>query len=123
MDIAEILVHESSHQYFYLLERLGPVDDGADARRYWSPATGSERPLRRILIAYHAFSNVWLFYQACRASNVGSDYLATNEPKIRRMITELDAPLRDNPALTALGRALHEPLAERIEAIGLNGHG
>ncbi len=40
-EVAEILIHEASHQYFYLLEKLGPLDDGSDPQGYWSP------PIRR----------------------------------------------------------------------------
>src|SRR5437660_1381825 len=42
MSLAETLVHEASHQYFYLLSRLEPVDDGTDKNLYYSPFAGTE---------------------------------------------------------------------------------
>ena len=118
MDIAEILVHESAHQYFYMLERVGPVDDGTDRSLYWSPPIRKERPLRRILIAYHALANVRLFYEAVRAARVDDGgYVDLNEQTIVDSLAELDAPLRGNPALTRFGRALYEPLATRVAAL------
>ena len=70
MDIAEVLVHECAHQYFYLLAYVGPYDDGSDERLYWSPPLRRNRPLSRILMAYHALANVRLFYAAVRASGM-----------------------------------------------------
>src|SRR6185312_15271355 len=63
--LAEMLVHEATHQYYYLVTRLGPVDDGTDSTLYYSPVKNCYRPLAYILIAYHAFANVLLFSQRC----------------------------------------------------------
>jgi HEXXH motif-containing protein len=120
MDIAEILIHECAHQYFYLLERLGPLDDGSDSRLYWSPPIRRERPLSRILMAYHALANVRLFYEGFRVMGYESEaqdgpaYVARNLSGLDAAIAELDVPLRASAAFTCLGRALHEPLQKRI---------
>jgi hypothetical protein len=118
MEIAEILVHECAHQYFYMLERVGPVDDGSDSRRYWSPPIRLERPLSRILMAYHALANVRLFYESLRGAEIDDGgYVKRNEPEILDAVSQLDEPLQDNRALTPLGRALYEPLADRLAAL------
>jgi HEXXH motif-containing protein len=118
MDIAESLIHESAHQYFYLIERLGPVDDGSDQQRYWSPPIRRERPLSRILMAYHALANIRLFYAACERSNVEDEgYIASNLPSIDDALASLAEPLGGNPALTPLGRALYEPAQARLDAL------
>src|SRR5207244_2765695 len=52
--LAEMLVHELSHQHYYVASSLGPVDDGSDDNLYYSPVKGSPRPLANILLAYHA---------------------------------------------------------------------
>jgi HEXXH motif-containing protein len=76
------------------------------------------RPLTRILTAYHALANVRLFYQACREAGVDDGgYLAVNEAVMDDAVAQLDTPLRRNPALTPLGRAMYAPLAERIAAL------
>jgi hypothetical protein len=35
------------------------------------------------------------------------------------VVSALDRPLRGNSALTPLGRALYEPLARSLEAVGI----
>lgn len=115
VDIAEILVHEAAHQYFYLLQRVGDIDDGSDRTLYWSPPIRMKRPLSRILMAFHALTNVLQVYRAVRAAG-GADapYVEANEPILLEAIRALDAPLRGNPALTNFGRGLYEPLAKLL---------
>jgi HEXXH motif-containing protein len=116
-EVAEILIHEASHQYFYLLEKLGPLDDGSDPQGYWSPPIRRHRPLSRILMAYHAFANVRLFYERCRSRGEISSYLALHERNMLIDVEKLDEPLRCNSALTSLGKAIYEPLACRLAEI------
>ena len=113
--LAELLVHEASHQYFNLLCLLAPFDDGGDKTLYYSTAVRRERPLDRIGVAYHAFANVLIFYRACLAGGIDDDgwcerHLERWAPDLR----VLEEPLRGNPALTAVGAALCEPLIERL---------
>lgn len=113
--IAELLVHECSHQYYYMLERLGPIDDGTDTELYWSPPIRKARPLSRVLMAYHALANTLLFFN--RIKQTGYDdrgYVDANEAFLREDIQTLAKPLRGNPALTEFGRGLFQPLDERI---------
>lgn len=115
MPLAELLVHESAHQHFHLLTRMGPVDDGSDTNLYYSPVVRNTRRLNMILLAYHAFANILLLYRLCRASGVADGgYCDKYEPRVVEQLTELEEPLRDNPALTPLGRSLFLPLSERI---------
>jgi hypothetical protein len=119
IDIADILVHESSHQYFYLLQKVGPLDDGSDDTLYYSPATRTKRPLSRLLMALHAFVNVLDLYEAVRRHETPDlAYVVANEPTLLADIARLDEPLRDNPALTDLGRGLYQPLADRLSVLG-----
>lgn len=121
IDVAEIMVHESAHQYFYMLQQVGPLDDASDTTLYWSPPIRRHRPLSRILMAYHALANVMLLYDGVRrqpqADVEDSFYVRANLPDLRAAVQALDEPLRDNPALTALGRGLYQPLAERLETL------
>jgi len=118
IDIAEILVHEAAHQYFYMLQRVGPVDDSTDNQLYWSPPIRKNRPLSRILMAYHALANVQLLFEAVRSNETNDkwdiEYVRVNEPDLQAAIRALDQPLRGNPALTKLGRGLYDLLAERM---------
>jgi HEXXH motif-containing protein len=113
--IAELLVHEASHQYFHLLTLLDPFDDGSDGTMYYSPAVRKERSLARIGVAYHAFANILLMYDACLESNIDDDgYCRRGRVKLAPEVDQLEAPLRGNGAMTAVGRALCEPLIERL---------
>lgn len=113
--VAELLVHEASHQYFNLLCRLDPFDDGTDSTLYYSPAVRRERPLSRIGVAYHAFANILLFYRLCLESGIADGgYCAHHYAKLVPDVEQLEQPLRGNPALTAAGRALCQPLIERL---------
>ncbi len=116
LEIAEILVHECAHQYFYMLERLGPFDDGSDDALYWSPVAGVKRPLARVLMAYHAMANVLRLYRRVEAAGLDDGYVAANMANLLEIVRQLAEPLRDNPALTPLGRGLFEPLARQTDA-------
>ena len=55
------LVHEASHQYYHLLRFLFPLENGNDRNVYYSPTKRMARPIDRILLAYHASANMFLF--------------------------------------------------------------
>jgi HEXXH motif-containing protein len=113
---AEILIHEATHQYFHLTTRLGPVDDGSDTTEYYSPIKRRGRTIRYILVAYHAFGNVLLFYRTCRMRGYLDEdgYCSESERELAPQLKQLEAALRGTTGLTPLGRALWEPLADRI---------
>jgi HEXXH motif-containing protein len=98
-----------------LLNRLGEFDDGSDPALYYSPIRHTGRPIRWILIAYHAFANVLLFYRCCAANGLDKDpYCRLNEKVLVPQLEQLEGALRKSRALTPLGRALWEPLAAKI---------
>ena len=113
--LCELLVHEATHQYFHILTKLGPVDDGSDTALYYSPARQQERPLDFILLAYHAVGNMLLFHrQGLRANRASAAYRDQRIALFEDWAARLVAPLRGNGALTAVGHALWTPLDERI---------
>src|SRR5262249_9151892 len=115
MSLTEVLVHEASHQYFYLLSRLGQVDDGTDKNSYFSPFAVAERSLDRILLAYHACGNILLLCGFCQESSApDAGYSAQRHRVLISHFTQLAAPLRNNAALTGVGLSLYEPLAARL---------
>src|SRR2546423_2830041 len=71
--LMESLVHEASHQYYHLclLETL--FGNGRDERLYLNPYIAKERPIERILIAFHAFSNIVLFYRSYLGRQAGTE--------------------------------------------------
>jgi hypothetical protein len=115
VSIAEALVHESTHQYLHLATRVASVDDGSDVTLYYSPVKRTGRPIRAILVAYHAFANVVLFYRLCRTGGIDDDgYCARNEEETRAQLAVLEQALRTTRALTDVGEALWRPLARRL---------
>ena len=115
MALAEMLVHEATHQYMYILCRLGDIDDGSDPKLYYSPVRRMERPLWAIVLAYHAFANVLLLYRLCRQSGIEDDgYCSRHEALLVPQLRELERVLTQTNALTEIGRGLVEPLSERI---------
>jgi HEXXH motif-containing protein len=112
--LAENLVHESSHQYFHLLERVEDTVDGSDGALYYSPPTRRERPLSAILVAYHAFANVALFLRTCSALVDGAEYVGPRVEEVLGWLDRLEEPIRTGGTLTDAGCALVDPLADRL---------
>jgi hypothetical protein len=113
--LAEQLVHEATHQHFYILRRLGPLEDGTDETLYFSPFRNTGRPIFYILFAYHAFSNVLLFYRLARANGLpGDEPGASSEQKLEEDLQTVEKALGTTKALTALGHALWEPLHDLL---------
>lgn len=111
--LAEQLVHEATHQYLYILKRLGPMDDGTDETLYFSPFRNMGRPILYILFAYHAFANVLLFYRMARANGLSDDEPGmSDQQKLEENLQTVDKALQTTRALTPLGRALWEPLRD-----------
>lgn len=116
--LAEMLVHEATHHYLYMLKRLGPIDDGSDETLYFSPFRNMGRPILYIVFAYHAFGNLLLFFRMLRERGLPADEPGSNIDeqiqKLEPQLKTLEAALQTTTALTPLGRALWEPLYERI---------
>lgn len=113
---SEVLVHECSHQYLNWLSRLGPLVDGTDTRLYYSPVKEQPRALINILIAYHAFANVLLFYRSCRKTDLADvGYCTRNEEKLIPKLVELEVYLRSSTGFTPLGDSLWRPVSAHID--------
>ena len=113
LSIAEMLIHEASHQYFELLNKLGPTVDPNHTELYYSPVKQCDRPLHKILLAYHAFANVMLFYRGVAECGLADSSSAKFENVLNDELRQLQQPLLDNDALLPIGRALVEPLIAR----------
>ena len=113
LSVAEMLIHEASHQYLELLNKLGPTVDPNHTELYYSPAKQCDRPLHKILLAYHAFANVMLFYRGVAERGLADSRSAKFQNLLNDELRQLEQPLRDNEAILPLGRAVVEPLIER----------
>lgn len=113
LSIAEMFVHEASHQYLELLRKLGPTVDPAHKRLYYSPVKQCDRPLHKILLAYHAFANVMLYYRELSGHGLADDYFDNTREVLADELRQLELPLVGADAITPIGRALVNPLIER----------
>lgn len=115
LPVAELLVHEATHQHMNVAAKLMPLDDGSDTRTYWSPPVETHRPLSKIVAAFHAFGNVILFYRWCRERGLGNRAeCERQEALLGGWMADLAPPVRDNPALTPVGRGLCDPLLREL---------
>jgi HEXXH motif-containing protein len=112
--LAEMLLHEGSHQYMYVVRRLGPLDDGSDPKLYQSPMSGKLRPLGVVVLAYHALANIALFCRSCPARS------PLRPRQMAGAVAETLAAYEDilvrSRAVTSIGRALWQPLHDRLRA-------
>jgi hypothetical protein len=69
--VMEAIVHEAAHLHLFMAEAGGPLVDPAHQGRYRSPLRPEPRPLRGILLAYHAIAYICLFYREAIAAGLG----------------------------------------------------
>jgi hypothetical protein len=118
--LADVLVHEATHQYFYIARRLGRMDDGKDETLYFSPFRNTGRPIYNILITYHAFANVLLFYRAALAHGLSADDISAlaldkRAEELEQKLQPLEQALQSTTSLTPLGLAMWEPLRAQLQ--------
>jgi hypothetical protein len=115
--LAELLVSAATRQCLLLARRVGPFDDEADRSVDGSPPLGSERSLGQLVAAYHGIGNALLLHRALAEAG-GGDQSARRLAELLAALRAAQAQLGDNPALTPVGRALRDPLSERLAGIG-----
>ena len=96
------------------------MDDGKDDTLYFSPFRNTGRPIYNILITYHAFANVVLFYRTALAHGLSADEtsaLAVQErvKELEEKLQPLEQALQATTSLTPLGLALWEPLRGQLQ--------
>jgi HEXXH motif-containing protein len=117
---ADTLVHESSHQYFHLLSVVLPLVNGRDTRLYYSALAKRERPIDRVMLAYHAAGNMALAHAAVLdTSEPGSVAFAHAMKKAAEAARSLREPLERTDGLTEAGSALWRTLAKALDARSL----
>jgi HEXXH motif-containing protein len=115
LPVAELLVHEATHQYMNVLRKLQPLDDGTDSRTYWSPPVKSHRSISKIIAALHAFGNVELFYRLCAARGLPNQAECERQERImQEWLDVLIPPTIDNPSISSTGNALCQPLIKKL---------
>jgi len=116
--LAESIVHEAAHQYLFLVTRFGHLA-AVDGRLYYSPLAKRQRPLARVVFAFHAAANIAILYQLIAKRDAAS---APTPEAIERNIAdcrELAGHVTSNSALTGLGRVIVEPILNLLYARGI----
>jgi HEXXH motif-containing protein len=114
-EVAMRLVHGASHHYFWALARLADLHDGSDKRQYPSPGEERGRTIEMILFDFHALGNGTLFQRDLVACDAHHARAAADS--VERALVPLRAMHRhlgQTGALTPAGRALWQPVAERL---------
>jgi len=109
LKVAEMLIHECSHQYFALLTRLSALTDD-DGRLYYSPFVRRERPADRLLLAYHAFANVESFYRDCARAGVSVRRCEDAIEQLRPDLDCVERTLVSDVRFTPEGRCVMDTL-------------
>jgi hypothetical protein len=114
LSLGEMLVHEATHNYFYLITRLGPPVIYTE-EMYYSPFVNSMRSLERILLGYHAFANVYLYYKECmRVFPDKHDVCIERMKMTLEDVKSVESHIRESDKLTDIGRGLAEPLIQEL---------
>jgi HEXXH motif-containing protein len=112
--IAANLGHECAHQHYFLLRGAGRIDDGSDLSGYDSAFVEGPRDLPSVVLTYHAFANEALVLRTCEASGIPDPYAGDRAERIRFNLEPLEEILAKSKALTPLGQALWQPVAEQL---------
>ena len=110
--MAEMLIHECSHQYFAILLRFTELTD-EDGRLYYSPFVKKDRPADRILLAYHAFTNVELFYKECIRLGISVPHCEKAIAQLRPDLDYVERALVSDIRFTPAGRCVIDSLLSR----------
>jgi hypothetical protein len=89
IQILEALVHESAHRHLYIEEATSPLINPDWQGRYRSPLRPDARPLRGILMAYHALAYICCLYRTL------ADNLASHREQVMRELPGLLDGMRD----------------------------
>ncbi|MET0646162.1 MAG: HEXXH motif-containing putative peptide modification protein [Pyrinomonadaceae bacterium] len=109
LKVAESLIHEASHQYYFLLSRLVPLTND-DGRRFYSPFVKRERPPDKLLLAYHAFANVEIFYAECLRLGIEPAQCERALAQLGGELGHVQRVLSDEIDMTPAGRSLFDAL-------------
>jgi HEXXH motif-containing protein len=117
--VAEMLVHEASHQQFFLAKTWGPLVNEQDKGGYYSPMVDSDRPIEKILLAYHVLVNLLAFYAALERHLSAADLPAASRRReaLRLKLKNVNATIFRSAGLSSFGSALAAKL--RIREVAL----
>lgn len=88
--LGEAIAHETSHQYFRIIEKLVKITDPNDTQVFQSPIVdNAERDLRLMFVAYHAVVNMAVFRKELLERRFGDESSNNLEFKKHIMLLKL----------------------------------
>lgn len=116
VEVAETLVHEASHQHFHALRQFGDLVDPSSDEMAFSPVKSCPRPIEMILLSYHAFANVQLYFRHLAAAGlVAADWYVSHCATLLEWRPILEGALRESRSVTPLGHLLWRTLSDRLD--------
>jgi hypothetical protein len=110
--VAETIIHEASHVLFHLIEDADPTVEEPDAKRFTVPWRTDQRPLRAVLMGYHAWVRIFGFL--AKVSEPTRQQPAQERMAIiKEALDQAEPILAQAQGYTAMGRAVCGLLAER----------
>lgn len=109
----EALVHEAAHLHLAAEDAASPLVAIGHDRLYWSPLREDPRPLRGVLLAYHALAHIGAYYGELAAAT-GSSSAVAEEALARELVGATESVLEDAAAagLTVAGRRFFQRTRE-----------
>lgn len=102
--IGESLVHETAHLYLYREERLSPLVQPGHKGVYQSELRPEPRPLRGILMAYHALAYMCAYYADCLNNSIFGNVEKEYEVLLAKLQDSEKTMLSAKQYLTPAGR-------------------
>ena len=116
--LAELLVHEASHQHFNMLSLVAPMSTGSDTAQYYSTLKGRNRDVKTILLTFHAVANMAIFWRLLIERRGSTDRREKGLLTMRNHATSLVAHLEASSGLTTVGREFWTSHLAEMQRIG-----
>jgi hypothetical protein len=94
--ILEALVHEAAHHHLFLAEASAPLVIPDHSGLYHSPLRSEPRPLRGILLAFHALAYIGCLYAEATRSGLRSQDAYQETMQLRQMVDDAAQTLTNN---------------------------
>lgn len=111
----KILVHESAHLYFHTAEFFEDLVVPNHTKEYWSPVKLCPRPLRMVLLAYHALVFMGLLLNELNPSH--QKYIEELKEYKKRIIKSKDILEKTRPYLTDNGKFILDLTSKEAEPL------
>ena len=114
--VAETIIHEASHVLFHLMEDATSFVEEPDTKRFEVPWRSDLRPLRAVLMGYHAWVRIYDFLARLDGPEVGQRAVE-RQAIIGEALNQAKPILKEATGYSHEGRLLVEALGRRHETL------